>query len=363
MAQVETFGSKPSNGRRWNDYREFMPRPKSRCRAATRQDRTHVGDALTVREPAALVPAGLVEAAKRYAAASRSEATTRRAYEPDWQRFVAWCDEHGLDPLLASPAAVALYATHLAESGKSVATIRRALTSISQAHRLAGHESATRDPHVATVLAGIRRTRGTAQRQARPLLVEHVKLMVAAIFPDKRGIQDRAMLLLGHAGAFRRSELVALNVDDLEFVDEGLVVTVCRSKTDQEARGVRVGIPFGEHEATCPVRAVHSWINASRITDGALFRVVHRSGRVTLRRASNRAVSRLVKKLVAAIALDPSHYSGHSLRAGLATSAARAGKSERSIMRQGRWRSRAMVDRYVRMGSLFEENAAEKIGL
>jgi integrase len=164
------------------------------------------------------------------------------------------------------------------------------------------------------------------------------------------------------AGALRRSELVALDVGDVAETDEGLVVTVRRSKVDQEAAGAKVPLPRGAHAATCPVRALRAWLDASAITDGAIFCTVDRHGNVGERLAGADA-ARIVKRTAARAGLDAATFSGHSLRAGLATQAARSGKSDRAIMAQGRWKSRTMVDRYVRDGALFRDCAADGLGL
>jgi integrase len=210
-------------------------------------------------------------------------------------------------------------------------------------------------------MRGIRRTLGAAKKEAPPILPEQLRAMMAALPSTPRGIRDRAMIVLGFAGAFRRSEIVALNVEDLTFTDDGLVVTVHRSKTDQEGAGSKVGIPYGSNRRTCPVRSVRAWIETADIAEGPLFRGITRGG-ITDRRASDQAVDRAVKRAAKAAKIE-GDFSAHSLRAGLATSAARAGKGDRAIMRQGRWRSRGMVDRYVREVSLFENNAAAGIGL
>jgi integrase len=177
------------------------------------------------------------------------------------------------------------------------------------------------------------------------------------------GLRDRALLLLGFAGAFRRSELVGLDVTDLELSSGGLVVTLRRAKTDQEGRSRRVGIPYGSSERTCPVRSLQAWLDSARISDGPVFRSLDKFQRVQNRRLSDKAVARIVKRRAAAVGLDPARYAGHSLRAGLATSAAAGGASERVIMAQAGHRSADMVRRYIRGGNLWRENAASLAGL
>ena len=177
------------------------------------------------------------------------------------------------------------------------------------------------------------------------------------------GARDRALVLLGFASAFRRSELVDLDVEDCAFGKDGLTVTLRRSKTDQDSAGRKIGIPYGANPETCPVRVVQSWLEQAGITTGPLFRSISRHGHVQPGRLSGIDVARTVKKLAERAGLDPAKYAGHSLRAGHATSAAIAGASERSIMNQTGHRSVQMVRRYIRDGNLFRENSAGKLGL
>jgi len=303
----------------------------------------------------------LAEAAQSYLRQAKASNTVR-AYRSDWHHFVAWCGSHELGPLPAAPRTVSLYLSDLAAAHK-VSTLTRRLSAISQAHQIAGYESPTAAVEVRTLMAGIRRSKGTAPQAKLPTLTEDVRRMVAALPEGLLGVRDRALLLVGFAGAFRRSELVGLNVDDCQFSQEGLVVVLRRSKTDQESQGRKVAIPFGSNAETCPVRALRGWLAASDIGEGPIFRPVTRHGRVQPGRLSGYAVALVVKRCASAAGLDPANYAGHSLRAGLATSAAIGGASERSIMAQTGHRSFAMVRRYIRDGSLFRENAASKVGL
>jgi integrase len=177
------------------------------------------------------------------------------------------------------------------------------------------------------------------------------------------GARDRALILLGFAGACRRSELVALDVTDLAFSRDGLTVTLRRSKADQEAQGRKIGIPYGSNPETCPVRTLQAWLEAAAVTSGPVFRSLTRHGHLQVDRLAPVDVARIVKKLAERAGLDPAKYAGHSLRAGHATSAAIAGASERSIMNQTGHRSVQMVRRYIRDGNLFRENSAGKLGL
>lgn len=292
----------------------------------------------------------------RYAEASVPE-STRRAYNRDWQRFEAWMDEHGLVALPAREETVAAYVAHLADAGRKPSTIDRALASIRKAHRLAGHEAPTGDK-VAAVRRGVRRTTGTAQKQAQPILVADLRAMCAALDETIAGLRDRALLLVGFCGAFRRSELVGLDASDVDLTSEGAVVMLRHSKTDQEGEGRRVGLPHGRTAETCPVRALQAWLDASGVTSGPIFRGVNRHGQVGTAALTGHSVARIVKRAAEAAGLDTTRVSGHSLRAGLATSAAMAGASERSIMAQTGHTSTTMVRRYIRDGQVFCDNAA-----
>jgi site-specific recombinase XerD len=288
--------------------------------------------------------------------------STIRAYRSDWRHFEAWCIVRDLEALPAAPETVALYLTDLASSFKA-STLQRRISSISQAHQAANLDSPTGERVVRMTHAGIRRAIGTAQMGKSPVLTVELRAMAATLGGDLLGIRDRALLLLGFAGAFRRSELVSLNVDDVVETSDGLVVTLRRSKTDQEGAGREVGIPYGSTLATCPVRALQAWREAAGITEGALFRAVGRGAVAGERRLSDKSVALTVKRTARAAGLDPANYAGHSLRSGLATSAAAAGASERAIMAQTGHKSLPMVRRYIRNGSLFRENAAAAVGL
>jgi integrase len=189
-------------------------------------------------------------------------------------------------------------------------------------------------------------------------MTEQIRKMLDVLPDSSLGCRDGALLLLGFSGGFRRSEIVGLDVADIEFTSDGLVIHQRRSKTDQEGEGRKVGIPFGSTPMTCPVRSLRAWLDAASITQGPVFRGVGRWGHVDDGRLDDRAVARVVQKYAKLIGLDPTKFAGHSLRAGLATSAARAGRSERSIMNQTGHRSVTMVRKYIREGSLFVENAA-----
>lgn len=310
--------------------------------------------------PAAL--AATAAEAEAYHAQARAAATLK-AYRTDWRAFEAWCTAHQLPSLPAAPETVALYITELARDRK-VATISRRLASIAQAHKQQGHDSPTRAAVVQNVLKGIRRAKGTAPTQKAAAEIAIIRAMVEQLDDSLQGLRDRAILLVGFAGAYRRSELAALTLADVQFTNDGLVITLRKSKTDQEGEGYIKGIPYGSTPATCPVRALRSWLDASGITTGSLFRSVWKGGR-RLRPTplNDRAIAEVVKRAAAAAGYDPDRFSGHSLRAGLATSAGAAGVDERTIMEQTGHKTTTMVRRYIRRGSLFRNNAAAKVGL
>ena len=312
--------------------------------------------------PAELARLGDVEDQARAYVQAAKAANTRRAYAADWRDFTSWCEATGLPALPAAPETVTLYVTARAETSK-VATIQRRLIAISQAHQASRLDSPTKSILVRETMKGIRRVKGTAQAGKAPTLTADIRAMVAALSSSPIGDRDRALLLLGFAGAFRRSELVALDVADLQFNRQGVVVTLRRSKTDQEGQGRAIGIPHGANAATCPVKALRAWLKAAGIDEGPIFRPVNRHGHIAPARLSAGAVADVVKRCARAAGLDPANYAGHSLRAGLATSAAAAGVSERAIMAQTGHRSVAIARRYIREGSLFRENAAGAVGL
>jgi len=304
---------------------------------------------------------GIADRASEFAHDSKA-ANTVRAYRADWSHFVEWCTGHQQVTLPASPDTVALYIADLAATHKP-STLTRRISAISQAHQIAGFESPVHAAKVRAVMAGIRRSKGTAAEAKTPVLVEDLKRMLTHVPEGLLGVRDRALLLVGFAGAFRRSELVGLDHGDVEFARDGLVVRIRKSKTDQDGEGRKIGIPYGSNPITCPIRSLQDWLEKSGLTEGALFRPINRHGKMAEARLSSAAVADVVKRYAGAVGLHVAEFAGHSLRAGLATSAAMAGASERAIMNQTGHRSVVMVRRYIREGSLFRENAASVLGL
>ena len=308
-----------------------------------------------------VVPSPAFEQVREYIRASKAE-NTLRGYRADWREFCGWCEARELCALPANPETVAGYLAECAERLK-VGSIQRRINAIVEAHKAVALDSPTHHAMVTNTMKGIRRTKGLVPAQKAPALTDDIRAMVDAAGDGIIGVRDRALILLGFAGAFRRSELVGLDVEGCTFGKDGLTTTLRRSKTDQDGAGRKIGIPYGSNPETCPVRVLQSWLEQAGITSGSLFRSISRHGRLQPRRLSGIDVARVVKKLAERAGLDPAKYAGHSLRAGHATSAAIAGASERSIMNQTGHRSVQMVRRYIRDGSLFRENSAGKLGL
>jgi integrase len=296
--------------------------------------------------------AGLAEGA-------RAEAT-RRAYRSDWQHFEGWCLAQGLLPLPAVPNTVGLYLAAHADA-LSVATLTRRLSSIATAHRLAGYSLDTKHSAIRDVMRGLRREKGTAQRHAEALTVPLIRRVLDTCGDRLIDLRDRALLLVGFAAALRRSELVALTLDDVAVVPEGLRITIRRSKADQEGAGAVLAVGR-TGTTTCPVTAFQAWVSAAGIETGRVFRCLNRHGHLGPKLSTN-AVAEIVQRRAALAGLDPQSFAGHSMRAGFATAAAMAGVEERTIMKQTRHRSAATVRRYIRDGELWQRNLSAEVGL
>ncbi len=336
-----------------------MKRPKS---ALTRKKPPQTGTHTPVEPADLLIPVELLDQAAAYAEAGTTD-KTKKMYEHFWKAFVSWCDNNGAKPLPARPKIVALYFTQLAQEEKAVATIDFAAVAISRAHKLAGHASPTQYPLVSETRKGIRRKLGTAQDKKKPVMVEDLKKMLEALPTGLRGTRDKALLLVGFMGAFRRSELASLQLDDLEIVNDGIIINIRRSKTDQAGSGQVLGIPRGKSKETCATVALEAWLQAARIGDGPIFRGIDKHGNVSADAMNGRTVARIIKTACERIELDPKVFGGHSLRAGFITSAIAEGAGEHETMNQSRHKSRQVFDGYVRMGRLFKHNAGKKLDL
>ena len=274
---------------------------------------------------------------------------TRKAYQTDLADFFKW---GGLLP--CTPELLAQYLSFRAQTLSPV-TLTRRTVAISRAHTSRGLTDPAKTDLVRTVLRGIRRKNAQPQRQVQPLLKADLLAITDSLTSTTKGLRDRALLLIGFSAALRRSELVALDYTDIQFVNEGLALTIRRSKTDQEGAGRRIGIPYGRTSA-CPVKALQHWLARADIASGPIFRSVNKVGAVGSR-LSDHAVANIVKTHAQAVGLNADQFSGHSLRSGLVTSAAQAGISVNKIMAQTGHRSSAMVARYIRDAQIFENNA------
>jgi len=278
-------------------------------------------------------------------------ANTIRAHQSDMQHYLG---RGGKVP--ATPSEVAAYIAAFA--GKlAVSTIERRIATLSKAHDTLGAENPCRSPLVQTTLRGLRRKFGTAQKQAKPLVKDELFAILDPLGDGMKDVRDKALLLLGFAGGFRRSELIRLDVADIEYARQGIIITLRQSKTDQEGAGRKIGIPHGRTRH-CPVAALTAWLMRSGITEGAIFHPINRHSQLQPERLSGDAVSEVIRERLAAVGIDPTGYSGHSLRAGFATSAAQAGASTLKIRAQTGHASDAMLKRYIRDGELFVGNAA-----
>ena len=293
--------------------------------------------------------AALGDGVAGYIAAAIAD-NTRRAYRQDLDDFQRWGG--------AIPCPPEMLAAFIADRAATLSphTITRRVVGISRAHTSQGLADPAKNDLVRMVLRGIRRKNGKPQRQAAPLLKQDL-LAILPLMTGTKGLRDCALILLGFAAALRRSELVALNVEDLNFVREGVVVHLRRSKTDQEGEGRTIGVPYGRTSA-CPVKAVRAWLDAAQITTGPVFRSVGKGGGIGTDRLTAQSVALIVKRYAEAVGLSAPAFSGHSLRSGLVTSAAQAGVATHKIMAQTGHRSVEMVNRYVRDANLFEGNAA-----
>jgi integrase len=309
---------------------------------------------------AALQP--VLRSAKKYASEARAR-RTREEYAKQWRAFSEWCAENGLCELPAAPQTLCLYLAARADEGRKVATLAQALAAISETHQVAGHKSPRTDRLVRETWKGVRRRLGVAPDQKQPLCARDLRKMIDDLPTGLLGLRDRALITVGFAGGFRRSELVALDGADLALVAEGLEVLVRRSKTDQEGEGLTKVIAYGSDPATCPVRSLQDWLELAGIGEGPVFRGVDRHGRVSDRRLTDHSVAVVVKRAARKAGLAAELLSGHSLRAGFVTEAKKNGADDAAIMDQTGHKSLAMVQRYHRRTKRWEKPASARLGL
>ena len=296
---------------------------------------------------------------------SSKAGNTVRAYKSDFNHFGLFCTQKGFKSLPTEPKIVSLYLTYLSTKDAKMSTLKRRLVSIGVIHKLKGHYLDTKHPTIIENIMGIKRRKGSIQRSKKPLLINDLKEIINAIDEQKnkeiKKIRDRSIILIGFSGGFRRSEIVSLDYDDLDFVREGLKITLRRSKTDQFGEGSLKGLPYFDNQQYCPVASIQKWLNISKINSGPLFRRFSKGSKLSENRLTDQTVALLVKEYLQIAGIDSKNYSGHSLRSGFATSAAESGAEERSIMAMTGHKSTEMVRRYIKEANLFKNNALNKI--
>ena len=297
---------------------------------------------------------------------SSKAVNTLRAYKSDYKDFVGFCAKHGFKSLPTEPKIISLYLTFLSKTSK-VSTLRRRLVSISMIHKLQGHYLDTKHPIIVENLMGIRRVKGSIQKGKKPLLINNLKLIINVINEQKtdeiKKLRDKSIILIGFAGGFRRTELISIDHEDLDFVPEGLKITIKRSKTDQFGEGMTKGLPYFTNEIYCPVTNLKKWLDISKIKSGPIFRRFSRGSSLTDKRLTDQSVVLLMKEYLNLAGIENKNFAGHSLRSGFATVAADAGADERSIMAMTGHKTTQMVRRYIREANIFKNNALKKIKL
>jgi len=290
---------------------------------------------------------------------------TVRAYKSDFNNFGLFCAQNGFKSLPSEPKIVSLYITHLSSKGIKMSTLKRRLVSIGVIHKLKGHYLDTKHPVIIENIMGIKRRKGSIQKGKKPLLINNLKKIINAIDEDNteniKKFRDRSIILMGFSGGFRRNEIVSLDYDDLDFVTEGLKISIKRSKTDQFGEGSVKGLPYFDNTKYCPVLSLKNWIEISKIRSGPLFRRFSKGTKLSEKRLTDQTVALLIKKYLKIAGIDSKNYSGHSLRSGFATSAAEAGVEERNIMSMTGHKSPEMVRRYIKEANIFKNNALNKI--
>lgn len=295
--------------------------------------------------------------AKHYRAKSRADAT-RLAYMNDLKIFKAWCDQYGLQPIPATPQTVTFFLTWCADQQLRASTIERRRAAIHYAHKLAGLSTPTTDPEVTTTMEGIRNALGTKVNKKKPITIKLLLEMLDHCPDSLVGLRDRALLVLDFCGAFRRSEVVSLQVHELELVPKGLKAHLKKSKTDQQGKGRIVPIFDGK---TLKVRdTVKTWLLAAHIDEGAIFRAFKRNSTSVRKEAlSSHSVAHIIKHYVELAGYNPEHYSGHSIRRGFLTSAAAAGVPLKKLMSVSGHKKFDTVMEYIEDEELFEDHAGE----
>ena len=276
---------------------------------------------------------------------------TLRAYQSDFKDFSSFCAKNGFSSMPTEPKIIALYITNLSKTSK-FSTLKRRIASISVIHKLKGHYLDTKHPIIMENLHGIKRTLGSRQKAKKPILINDLKLIIKALDEEKKEkLRNRALILVGFAGGFRRSELVNLENEDIEFVDEGVKILIKRSKTDQSGEGVIKAIPYFDNQEFCPVIALKEYMKSK--SENSINKKIFE--------ISDKSVALIIKRYAEIGGLDPSRYAGHSLRSGFATTAAEFGAEERNIMAMTGHKTTQMVRRYIQDANLFKNNALNKV--
>ena len=290
---------------------------------------------------------------------------TVRAYKSDFNDFGIFCAQNGFKSLPSEPKIVSLYLTYLSTKNSKMSTLKRRLVSIGVIHKLKGHYLDTKHPSIIENIMGIKRRKGSYQKGKKPILINSLKKIINVIDQQNKEeikkLRDRSIILIGFSGGFRRNEIVSLDYDDLNFVQEGLKITIKRSKSDQFGEGFVKALPYFDRSQYCPVVSLKKWIEISKITSGPVFRRFIKGLRLSENRLTDQTVALLIKEYLNLAGIDSKNYSGHSLRSGFATSAAESGVEERSIMAMTGHKSAEMVRRYIKEASLFKNNALNKI--
>ena len=290
---------------------------------------------------------------------------TVRAYKSDFNDFGLFCVQNGFKSLPTTPDIISLYLSYLSSKDIKVSTLKRRLVSIKVIHRLKGHYLDSKNPIIIETLMGIKRRKGSIQIGKKPILINNLKKIINAIDKENKEeikkYRDRSILLIGFSGGFRRNEIVSLDYQDLDFVTEGLKITIRRSKTDQFGEGSIKALPYFDRSQYCPVVSLKRWIEISKIKSGPVFRRFVKGLKLSKNRLTDQTVALIIKEYLNLAGIDSKNYSGHSLRSGFATTAAEAGVEERSIMAMTGHKSPEMVRRYIKEVNLFKNNPLNKI--
>jgi len=290
---------------------------------------------------------------------------TVRAYKSDFNDFLIFCAQNGFKSLPSDPKIVSLYLTYLSTKNAKMSTLKRRLVSIGVIHKLKGLYLDTKHPAIIENIMGIKRRKGSIQKAKKPILINNLKKIINVIDQEKKEeikkLRDRSIILIGFSGGFRRNEIVSIDYDDLDFVPEGLKISIRRSKTDQFGEGFIKALPYFDNSQYCPVVSLKKLLDLSKINTGPVFRRLIKGSKLSENRLTDQTVALLIKKYINLAGIDNKNYSGHSLRSGFATSAAESGAEERSIMAMTGHKSTEMVRRYIKEANLFKNNALNKL--